>query len=293
MKPQYTYKANTINHYFTPLSYARTEYNKIAENEREEAQFQRLTTLSFSRKPFTYASSRVRLKNEDIFGNEEYKYPVLGPGHGKVDLSNYVRKDFTDAGKMIHGPFFVVGRRRGEREVPRDQVEIWSKEIFDLLSTDWGHLRFSIRFTGDDELVVSFDTALLESDGQIKDRALARYMGHLARHGVAAERRLRKRGDRWRVLEWEDATPGGSEVKQVLVFSFYAPWYTAGHVPARKTAATAERTRTRRTARAQRESLSSPVLVPTLSLSQSQQPLPAIPQGDSPTTSQEPSSRSK
>ena len=109
-KPTNTYRAHIVPTYFTPITYSRTEYNKVAENEREEAQFQRLTTLSFSRKPFTYSSSKVRLKNEDIFGNEEYKYPILGPGKGIMELSSFVRQDFTDAEKMIHGPFFVLGK---------------------------------------------------------------------------------------------------------------------------------------------------------------------------------------
>jgi hypothetical protein len=108
-KPDRIYKPSVTTKYFTPITYSRTEYNKVAENEREEAQFQRLTTLSFSRKPFTYASSRVRLKNEDIFGNEEYKYPILGPGHGIMELGQFVRQDFTDRAKMIYGPFFVLG----------------------------------------------------------------------------------------------------------------------------------------------------------------------------------------
>lgn len=109
-KPTNIYRAHIVPNYFTPITYSRTEYNKVAENEREEAQFQRLTTLSFSRKPFTYSSSKVRLKNEDIFGNEEYKYPILGPGKGIMELSSFVRQDFTNAEKMIHGPFFVLGK---------------------------------------------------------------------------------------------------------------------------------------------------------------------------------------
>jgi hypothetical protein len=273
-KPISTYKAKVTASYFTPFTYCRTEYNKLKENEREEAQYQRLTTLSFSRKPFTYASSKVRLKNEDLFGDEEYKFPVLGPGRGKMELSHFIREDFADSSKMIHGPFSVVGPRRGEKEVSRDEVALWSREIFDKLSEDWGHLRFTIKFTGSDELVVSFDAAMLPPgpDGEgFEDRALSKYMSTMARHGVAAERRLKKRGDRWRVVEWEDVcepcvdsvqderTPGKESsqpiFKKLLVFSFYAPWCVSSHVSAHKVAAKTERMRTRRTVRTQRDTL--------------------------------------
>ena len=263
-KPSSTYKARITDSYFTPFTYSRTEYNKVKENEREEAQYQRLTTLSFSRKPFTYASSKIRLKNEDLFGDEEYKFPVLGPGKGKLELSHYTRQDFTDASKMIHGPFAVVGPRRGgDVEVSREDVSIWSKEIFDQLAEDWSHLRFSVKFTATDELVVSFDTSMMPKaeEGGYDDRALGRYMITMARHGVAARRRLKKRGDRWRVVEWEEcdasttssvpekARAANPSMKQFLVFSFYAPWCVDSHVSAHKGAAVTERLRTRRAVR--------------------------------------------
>lgn len=63
---------------FAALSYSRDEYKKTQRDAEAERQFKELTELSFSRKPFTYATSRVRLKNEDIFGNEAYTFPVLG-----------------------------------------------------------------------------------------------------------------------------------------------------------------------------------------------------------------------
>jgi hypothetical protein len=72
------YRACVTEKYFTPLQYSRTEYNKIAEIERDEHQHQRITEQSFSRKPFAYASSQVRLKNEEIFGGIDYTFPILG-----------------------------------------------------------------------------------------------------------------------------------------------------------------------------------------------------------------------
>lgn len=205
----------------------------MAENEREEAQFQRLTTLSFSRKPFTYSSSKVRLKNEDIFGNEEYKYPILGPGKGVSELSSFVRQDFTNADKMIHGPFFVLGKGR-DREASRDDIYGWCREIYEKISADWSHLRFHIQVRDGEEIVIFFEIGTLKGDLNsqstvgLAEVALSRYMGTMARHGVAAQRRLRKRGDRWRVLEsmeLKQTSEGVSpKMEEVVVYSFFAPW---------------------------------------------------------------------
>jgi hypothetical protein len=272
-KPLATYKARTVPVYFTPITYSRTEYNKLAENEREEAQFQRLTTLSFSRKPFTYSSSKVRLKNEDIFGNEEYKYPILGPGKGVSELSTFVRQDFTNAEKMIHGPFFVLGKGR-DREAARDDIYSWCREIYEKISTDWSHLRYHMQVLEGQEIVVLFEMNTLRGDsdgsGSYAEVALSRFMGTMSRHGVAAERRLRKRGDRWRVLEWMEVkpTPGAtpprdsiesgsdtasSVMVEVVVYSFFAPWVTSAQNKAHRHAAKTNRRHTRDCVRTQNE----------------------------------------
>lgn len=80
-KPENVYRAerkSIQSGYFTPVTYSRDEYMKATTNDKTERQYKELTSLSFSRKPFTYATSRIRLKNEDIFGDEKYKFPVLG-----------------------------------------------------------------------------------------------------------------------------------------------------------------------------------------------------------------------
>ncbi len=93
----------------------------------------------------------------------------------------------------------------------------------------------------------------------VAGQALMRYVNHMAQHGIPAEMRLRRRGDRWRVLEDEDSllppvpnkqpasgivTEGvmpSREKKQVLVFAFYAPWVTSAHVSAHKIKANQDR----------------------------------------------------
>ena len=77
-KPEHIHRVKTNKEYFSPITYSRDEYMKVAADDKMEQQHKQLTSLSFSRKPFTYATSRIRLKNEDIFGDEKYKFPVLG-----------------------------------------------------------------------------------------------------------------------------------------------------------------------------------------------------------------------
>ncbi len=98
--------------------------------------------------------------------------------------------------------------------------------------------------------------------------ALSRYMGTMARHGVAAERRLRKRGDRWRVIEWMEpklptnessenpsqsqsvdilnqTNPNSPSMIEVVVYSFFAPWVTSAQHEAHRFTAKTNRLTTR------------------------------------------------
>ena len=86
--------------------------------------------------------------------NYDTSFIVVGPGAKVTELETVVRTDFTDATKMLHGPFFVPARV--QQEYPRDELELWGKEVFSCLQEDWAHLRFSLHCVGDDELVVSF-----------------------------------------------------------------------------------------------------------------------------------------
>lgn len=274
-KPEHIHRMRVNKDYFTPITYSRDEYMKVAADEKMERHYKQLTSLSFSRKPFTYATSRIRLKNEDIFGDEKYKFPVLGPGAGVTELETVVRTDFTDATKMLHGAFFVPARV--QQEFPRDELGLWCKEIYTRLSEDWSHLRFWIRCIGDDELIISFDmedkmteeelASTIEQpdvDGEcarIQDickregicdmscsllvNSLAKYMNTMAQHGVANHRRLRKRGDRWKIFEREKQK-GKGYCKRVLVFAFYTPWYMGATRNIHKNVSMTERLETRK-----------------------------------------------
>jgi hypothetical protein len=42
-----------------------------------------------------------------------YLYIYTGDAVGKVDLSHYTRKSFTESDKFIHGAFRVIGKKSG------------------------------------------------------------------------------------------------------------------------------------------------------------------------------------
>jgi hypothetical protein len=197
----------------------------------------------------------------------------LGPGKGVSELSTFVRQDFTNAEKMIHGPFFVLGKGR-DREAARDDIYSWCREIYEKISTDWSQLRYHMQVLEGQEIVVLFEMNTLRGDsdgsGSYAEVALSRFMGTMSRHGVAAERRLRKRGDRWRVLEWMEVkpTPGAtpprdsiesgsdtasSVMVEVVVYSFFAPWVTSAQNKAHRHAAKTNRRHTRDCVRTQNE----------------------------------------
>ena len=74
---------------------------------------------------------------------------------------------------------------------------------------------------------------------------LGRYMNTMALHGAANHRRLRKRGDRWKVVEFTRDKDSDSD-KRLLVFSFYTPWYNSATRNIQKRVSTEERKATRR-----------------------------------------------
>ena len=112
-KPESVYRSQSKSvqsGYFTPVTYSRDEYMKVNKNDKTERQYKELTSLSFSRKPFTYATSRIRLKNEDIFGDEKYKFPVLGKSIPRIFFSSLSLLLFYSDVVLLHPLLFVHGR---------------------------------------------------------------------------------------------------------------------------------------------------------------------------------------
>ena len=219
---------------FSPLRYRASEYKKEIADKRESDRVKRIHGLAFSRKPFIGTSTPLRLKNEDLFGDDTYTFPAADPGQGQIDIKNCVRTDFVDGSKFLHGPFAVSGKRSGEQEVSREEGIHWCTDIYKKLKEDWQHLRFSIKYSTSDEVIISFDLDMLQNKetGDIQDSTLCKYMTRLTTCGIAAEHRLKKRGDRWRIIEDVEviikATDENSEdtvtCKEVLVFTYMAPW---------------------------------------------------------------------
>ena len=218
---------------FSPLKYKSSEYKKEIAVQRERDREKRIHGLAFSRKPFSHTNSPMRLKHEDLFGDDTYTFPAPDPGKGQLDIKDCVRTDFIDGSKFLHGPFAVSGKRSGQQEVSREEGVHWCTSIYNQIKKDWGHLRFSIKYSTSDEIIISFDLDLLrDGNNDVQDSALCKYMTRLTTHGLAAQHRLKKRGDRWRVIEDVEvvtkATSAEEEdtvsCKEVLVFVYVAPW---------------------------------------------------------------------
>lgn len=202
---------------FSPFQYGFHDYEAAKVKAKREADLRELNLISFSRKPFRLSSSKVKLLHEDIIDNENFVYPTLGPSDGKLAYRG--RAAELDRNKPAYGLFRPGGRATKDqqrKEEGRGSVPEWSRRMFFRLSEDWPQLRFTLRFTTEDEFVVSFDAsaplqptqedALAENKRPVRGAidvlsSLNRYMKHFATHGLASEFRLIKRGDRWNCLE--------------------------------------------------------------------------------------------
>jgi hypothetical protein len=242
-EPQKTTKQTD---YFTPLNYGFSEYNSHVYEEKRANELRELNLISFSRKPFQYSSSKVRLKHEDIMDNENFVYPTLGPSDGSKRAGRALKPI-----KPAFGLFRPGGRASREqraREESREFVSDWSRRMFAALAADWPQLRFKLQFTAAEEFLFQF--SLPRGQEEALAGPLNKYMKHFAAHGLAAEFRLIKRGDRWNcvepaALEGEGALGSSSSIREkeeedresdvlLVVYSFFAPWVTAASVRARR-----------------------------------------------------------
>ena len=107
--PGDAFKASKVNSYFSPLQYQFSDYSKLETQNKTELEYNNLRMQSFSRKPFSYPSRRIKLKNEDIFEDSNFKYPEIGPGMDIIDLKDVIRTDLSKSSQYAHGPFRVGG----------------------------------------------------------------------------------------------------------------------------------------------------------------------------------------
>ncbi len=220
---------------FGEVVHIGTEFTKFNQLERADKEGKRIQMESFCRKPFKVISKQVH-KTEDLFGDaNNYTPSILGPSSGSIDFTKVTRSDCYNSTKFLCGPFRAnVGR---EKEKDKESAQLWTGKIFKIIQQDWGHLRFKVKFVVNDELLIQFiindDRVTLQTHNNTlpPEGALNKYMQQLAAHGYAAEVGLKKRGDRWGVIE--KTTIDDNEVL-LLTFSMYAPWSSKGQINAAK-----------------------------------------------------------
>lgn len=149
----YRYKAPVLPHCFGKLNYQYNDYLKETDLRKCNIEEERVKVDCWSRKPFT-SSNRIKLLHEDTFSDENYKFPDMGPGTGIPRLEKTLRPALTDSSSHIHGQFHSYVKK--ERQVSKGETRIWTKQIYEKLSEDWPHLRFKVKFTDNDELLICF-----------------------------------------------------------------------------------------------------------------------------------------
>jgi len=153
-KPSSTYRANVLPHTFSKLAYQYNEYDKEQDLHKCNIEEERVKVDCWSRKPFT-TTARAKLKHEEVFKDANYKFPEsYGEYKGVPKLDQIVRSELNNASKYKHGNFNSYVKK--QREVSKMDTRIWAKQIYEKLSTDWPHLRFKVKFTENDELLVCF-----------------------------------------------------------------------------------------------------------------------------------------
>ena len=230
--------------FFNPLKYAYSDYDaaeQAAGNDREK---NRLIVDSFGRKPFNVSNGRLHTRYEDMFLDCK---DVLIDGTGpvkRIALDKYVRNESAEppdpalrCRPSFHPPALRIDI---SNDVGRDRIQHWMGEIFSELSSAWPQLKFTVKFTQSDELIVGFivgEDVNFASLGGL----LLKYMNNLARSGLGSQFKLQRRGDRWNIFERESRDDG--KIVGQLVFAFDAPWVKTNSNNVNKAVAAAERAR--------------------------------------------------
>eukprot|EP01041_Mallomonas_annulata_P003592 gene3592-7136_t len=164
------FKASTANSFFTPIQYHFSDYGKNDQIKKSDMEYNHLNMQSFSRKSFSYNSSRIKLKNEDIFEDTNYRYPLLGPsGSDPAPIETILRTDLTNSKKFINGPFKINGSQHTNQNiVDKDRVFDWIRLIHSKLVEDWAHLRFAVKYTNNEEVLLEFDHELIKDTDPLR-----------------------------------------------------------------------------------------------------------------------------
>lgn len=221
------------NEPFHKPEYIGTDFDKMKNLHKYVQDEEKIQTDSLSRKPFVI-QSRIRAKTEDIFHDPEYRFPGMGPGTGLKRLESMVR-DNSEEDKIILEPGYVLESKLNATSGL--QVKEWTQKIHTKLVKDWSQYKFRVKFTKSNELVIQFQkptnatitTATATAAGgeggagnkascaplnvifPPPNNTLNKYMHNLATHGLASTFGLKKRGDRWNIIEVEYVNSNGSK----------------------------------------------------------------------------------
>ena len=236
------------------VKYIGTPFDKPDALRKMQVDEEKYSSERFSRRVFTVPAQMSTHKGLNFVS------PDFGPG-AAVAADCLARKPVDS--KFLHGPFYQNVPPIA-KEIPRSNAKSWVKSMYAQLAEDWAGLVFSIKLTAQ-EIVIKFPT---QSQQLPAESALTKYMLRQATHGNPQKWGLRKRGDRWCVLEIQqaDSNDNGSGSastvlaehsapgEPMLTFSFYLPWESGGLLKVAKQTGQAARdkismSRSRETAR--------------------------------------------
>lgn len=169
-------------------SHSFNDYSKPSMLNRLMEEDHKHQLASFARKPFVVPAQGDSLRRY-VFSQDDYQ--------GIKGLHNLTRNPKTNRSKFLFGDFqSTCGKHRFIQNPNSQQVQSWVQEIHDSIAKDWGRFRFSLQYTIDNQLIVSFENKDLPPAN-----ALLNYMNHSSVHGVIGALGFIRRGDRWYVLE--------------------------------------------------------------------------------------------
>lgn len=209
------------NEPFHKPEYIGTDFEKMKNLHKYLLDEEKVQTDSLSRKPFVI-QSRIRAKTEDIFHDPEYRFPGMGPGTGLKKMENMLR-DNSDDDKIILEPGYILQSKLNAASGL--QVKEWTQKIHAKLVRDWSQYKFRVKFTKSNELVIQFQKPVPAPSAEANkstsaplnvifpppNNTLNKYMHNLATHGLAGAFGLKKRGDRWNIIEVEYVNSNGSK----------------------------------------------------------------------------------
>jgi hypothetical protein len=145
---------------------------------------------------------------------------------------------------------FMCGKYRAKEPsklffMSKGEGKHWIQSIFTSLENDFSQMKFNVTMTYSDEVVVQYFIDPHKFTPQ-QYRSVCHYMNLLISHGIGAEYKLRRRGDRWGVLEELDKKMMNEAIfTHSISFSMYAPWVPVASSTVHKSVARFDRLKAR------------------------------------------------